>query len=312
MLMFILKRLLSGIVALFVVACLTFVLLYLSSGNIARNIMGDQASEEAVAAKAHELGLDQPLLARLGAWLADAARLQFGNSWFTGEAVFTAIGNRLPLTLALVFGAMILITLAATWLGVTAAVYRGTADRIVQLLSVIFSAMPGFIIGIGLIIAFSINLRLFPAVSRITPTASAGVWIASLALPVIALTLNGFAGAAQQIRSAFIRQLELDYVRTLRSRGIPEREVLYRHVLRASGPAGLTVLSLQFIGLLGGVVIIETIFALPGMGSLAVTATTQSDLPLVMGVVIYSVAIVVVVGLLVDIANGWLNPKVRV
>ncbi|MEO6714773.1 MAG: ABC transporter permease, partial [Mycobacteriales bacterium] len=117
---------------------------------------------------------------------------------------------------------------------------------------------------------------------------------------------------AAQIRSAFIKQLELDYVRTLRSRGISEREILFRHVLRSAAPAGLTVLSLQFIALLGGVVIIESIFAIPGLGRLAITATTQSDLPLVMGVVIYTVIIVVVVNLIVDIVNGWLNPKVRV
>lgn len=134
----------------------------------------------------------------------------------------------------------------------------------------------------------------------------------SLTLPVIALVINGVASAAQQIRSAFIKQLELDYVRTLRSRGISEREILFRHVLRSAAPAGLTVLSLQFISLLGGVVIIESIFAIAGMGRLAVEATTQSDLPLVMGVVVYTVVIVIVVNLLVDILNGWLNPKVRV
>ena len=134
----------------------------------------------------------------------------------------------------------------------------------------------------------------------------------SLTLPVIALVINGVASAAQQIRSAFIRQLELDYVRTLRSRGITEREILFRHVLRSAAPAGLTVLSLQFISLLGGVVIIESIFAIAGMGRLAVEATTKSDLPLVMGVVVYTVVIVIVVNLLVDILNGWLNPKVRV
>lgn len=312
MLSFIAKRLLSGIVALFVVACLTFTLLYLSSGNIARNIMGDQASEAAVAAKAHELGLDQPLLTRLGKWLADAVRLEFGQSWFTNQPVFSAIGARLPLTLTMVGIAIVLIAIVATLLGVTAAVKRGGADRAVQIMAVLAASIPGFIIGIALVLVFAIRLKWFPAISKIAPGSSARVWAASLTLPVIALVLNGIASAAQQIRSAFIKQLELDYVRTLRSRGIPEREILFRHVLRAAAPAGLTVLSLQFIGLLGGVVIIETIFALPGMGSLAVAATTQSDLPLVMGVVMYSVAIVVVVNLLVDIANGWLNPKVRV
>ncbi len=312
MLRFVARRLLSGVVALFVVACLTFVLLYSTSGNVARNIMGDQASEEAVALKAHELGLDRPLLVRLGDWLGDALRLEFGTSWFTNEPVFTAIGNRLPLTLTMVVVAIVLIAVVATLLGVTAAVKRGAADRVVQVMAVLAASIPGFIIGIVLVLVFAIQIRLFPAVSRIGPRSGVAVWAASLTLPIIALVLNGIASAAQQIRSAFIRQLEQDYVRTLRSRGIPEREILFRHVLRAAAPAGLTVLSLQFIGLLGGVVIIESIFAIAGMGRLAVDATTQSDLPMVMGVVIYSVAIVVVVNLLVDIANGWLNPKVRV
>jgi len=312
MLTFIGKRLASGVVALVVVACLTFVLLFTTSGNIARNIMGDQAPEESVAAKAHELGLDRPLLARLGSWLWDAVHLQFGKSYFSEQQVVSAMTSRLPLTLSMVFVAIVLTALIATLLGVTAAVKRGVADRVVQVMAVLGASIPGFIIGIVLVLVFAINLRWFPAVSKIGPTSKPSVWVASLTLPVIALVLNGIASATQQIRSAFIKQLELDYVRTLRSRGIPEREVLFRHVLRAAAPAGLTVLSLHFIGLLGGVVIIETLFALPGLGRLAVDATTQSDLPLVMGVVIYTVAIVVVVNLLVDIANGWLNPKVRV
>ena len=312
MLFMILRRIGSGIGVLFTVACLTFVLLYSSSGNIARNILGDQATAAAIAAKEAQLGLDQPLLNRLGDWWLHALRGDFGRSWFTNEAVFTAIGNRLPVTLVMVITSIILIALAAVALGMVAAVRRGWLDRLVQVGAVLGSALPGFIIGVFLVWLFAIQLHWLPAISKITPKAGVNAWVVSLTLPVIALVINGVASAAQQIRSAFIKQLELDYVRTLRSRGIPEREILFRHVLRAAAPAGLTVLSLQFIGLLGGVVIIETIFALPGLGSLAVTATTQSDLPLVMGVVMYTVAIVVIVNLLVDIANGWLNPKVRV
>lgn len=309
---FILRRLLSGVVVLFTVACLTFVLLFSGSGNIARNIMGDQATEEAVAAKAAELGLDQPLFARLGDWLVSAVRGEFGESWFTNEPVFSAIASRLPVTLVMVVIAIILTAILATILGVAAAVKRGWIDRLVQVLAVIGSAVPGFIIGVFLVWYFALTLGWFDAVSTIAPDSPPSSWVTSLTLPIIALVINGVASTAQQIRSAFIKQLELDYVRTLRSRGIPEREILFRHVLRAAAPAGLTVLSLQFIALLGGVVIIESIFAISGMGRLAVSATTQSDLPIVMGVVIYTVVIVIVVNLLVDIANGWLNPKVRV
>lgn len=312
MLTFILKRLASGVAVLLVVVVLTFVLLYASSGNIARNLLGDQATDEAVALKEAQLGLDQPLLTRLMDWLGNAARGEFGRSWFTNEPVFEAIANRLPVTLVMVGVSIVVIAIVATVLGMIAATRRGWADRVVQVGAVIGGAVPGFIIGVVLVWFLAIEAGLFPAISRIAPGVGIEVWVASLTLPVLALLINGVAGAAQQIRSAFIKQLELDYVRTLRSRGISEREILVKHVLRSAAPAGLTVLSLQFIALLGGVVIIESIFAISGMGRLAVTATTQSDLPLVMGVVIYTVIIVIVVNLVVDVLNGWLNPKVRV
>ncbi|WP_225753292.1 ABC transporter permease [Actinotalea sp. Marseille-Q4924] len=312
MLVMIARRLASGVVVLATVAVLAFTMLYMNSGNVARNILGDQATDEAVALKQAQLGLDQPLLSRLGDWFAGAARGELGKSWFTNEAVIDAIASKLPVTLAMVGIAIVLIAVVATWLGVTAAVRRGWVDRFVQVLAVTGNSVPGFIIGVLLAWAFAIQLGWFPAISTIAPGAGASAWVMSLTLPIIALVINGVASAAQQIRSAYIRQLEMDYVRTLRSRGIGESEILVKHVLRSAAPAGLTVLSLQFIGLLGGVVIIESIFAIPGLGRLAVTATTQSDLPLVMGVVIYTVLIVIVVNLAVDIANGWLNPKVRV
>ncbi|MFH5822763.1 ABC transporter permease [Georgenia sp. AZ-5] len=312
MLMHIARRLVSGVVVLIVVASLAFVLLFIGSSNIARNILGDQATEEAVALKAAELGLDQPILSRLGDWMLNAVQGELGRSWFSNQDVFEAILSRLPITLVMVFASITLIAVAATVLGMVAAVRRGWVDRVVQVGAVLGSSLPGFIIGVFLVTIFAVQLGWFDAVSRIRPGAGAWVWVSSLTLPVVALLINGVAGTAQQIRSAFIKQLEQDYVRTLRSRGIPEREILFKHVLRSAAPAGLTVLSLQFIGLLGGVVIIESIFAIPGMGKLAVDATTQSDLPLVMGVVIYTVIIVIIVNLLVDILNGWLNPKVRV
>lgn len=306
------RRLISGAVVLVAVAVLAYTMLFAGSGNIARNILGDQATEDQVAQKKAELGLDQPLLTQLGSWMSDAIRMDFGRSWFTSQPVFEAIGSRLPVTLAMVFVSVGIIAVVATVLGVAAAVKRGWIDRLVQIGAVGGSALPGFIIGVFLVTFFAVQLGWFDATSQIRPGASAGAWVTSLTLPIIALVINGVAGTAQQIRSAFIKQLEQDYVRTLRSRGISEREVLFKHVLRSAAPAGLTVLSLQFIALLGGVVVIESIFAIPGMGKLAVDATTQSDLPLVMGVVMYTVVIVIIVNLLVDILNGWLNPKVRV
>lgn len=308
---FILKRLGSGLVVLFAVSILVFSLLYISSGSIARNILGDQATPEQLAVKEAELGLDQPIVARYFSWLTDALGGDLGTSWFTSEPVAHALATRIPVTMTMVVAAMILIAIIATLIGVAAAVKRGWVDRAVQIGAIIGDSIPGFVIGIILVTVLAIQMGLFPATSTISPGEPASAWILSLTLPVAALLINGVTGGAQQIRSAVIKQLERDYVRTLRSRGIGEREILFRHVLRSAAPAGLTVLSLQLIGMLGGVVIIEQIFALPGMGPLAVAATSQSDQPVVMGVVMYTVAVVIVVNLIVDLLNGWLNPKVR-
>jgi peptide/nickel transport system permease protein len=312
MLSFLIRRIAAGAVVLATVCCLTFLLLYFSGANVARNILGDQATPEQVVAKEAELGLDRPLLSRLGDWWSSALSGDLGRSWLNRQPVLDTLANRLPVTLTMLVVAVLLVAVVATVLGLTAAVRRGWADRLVQVGAVVGDAVPGFLIGLVLVIVFAIQLDWFPAVSTISPGAGTSAWAASLTLPVLALLVGGITGTAQQVRSAVIKQLGMDYVRTLRSRGLPEREILVRHVLRSAAPAGLTVLSLQFIGMLGAVVVLEEIFALPGIGTLAVQATTTGDLPLVMGVVVYTVLIVIVVNLLVDLLNGWLNPKVRV
>ena len=312
MVTFILKRIVSGISVLVAISFFTYCLLYFSGTNIARNILGEFASQEQVAAKEVELGLDRPLLVRFMEWAGQAVQGNFGSSWFNSEPVIGAISTRLPITLTLVITAMLCITIVATLLGMAAAVKRGWIDKLVQGAAVAGDAIPDFVLGIVLVAVFAINLQYFPATSSISPGSGINIWVASMTLPVIALLINGVASVAQQVRSAVIKQLEKDYVRTLRSRGIPEWEILFKHVLRSAAPAGLTVLSLKFVGMLGGVVIIEQIFALPGMGALAVQSTSMGDIPLVMGVVLYTVIIVIIVNLLVDLINGWLNPKVRV
>jgi peptide/nickel transport system permease protein len=309
---FILRRLASGVILLFVVCAVAYALLFANGSSIARNIVGDQATEAQVAAKEAELGLDQPLPLRFIDWVGSAITGDLGRSWFGPITVGDALTTRLPVTLALIGVAMLLVTVLATLIGTTAAVRRGWVDRVVQIGAVIGDAIPGFVLAVVLATVFAIQLGIFPAVSTIAPGAGPEAWIASLTLPVIAIVLNYVTASAQQIRSAVIQQRDRDFVRTLRSRGLGESEILIRHVLRAAAPAGLTVLSLQFVGLLGGAVILERIFALPGIGQLAVTSTVTGDIPIVMGVVLYTVVIVVIVNLVVDLINGWLNPKVRV
>ncbi len=312
MLRFVLRRLAAGVVLVAVITTVTFFLLYLSGGNIARRILGQQATAQTVQQKAHELGLDRPVLTQFGAWVSHAVHGDLGSSWFTGQTVTNAITSRLSVTLSLVISATVITAVVAVVLGIVAATRRGWADRVVQVLSVLGFAVPGFLVALGLVTLFAIDLHWFRPTGYTALTASPSLWLSSIALPVIALSLGGIAGVTAQIRGSVIDALRQDYVRTLRSRGLSEARVVYKHGLRnAAGPA-LSVLAVQFVGLLGGAVIVEEVFAIPGLGQVAVGATGQGDIPLVMGLVLATALIVVVLNLIVDLLQGWLNPKVRI
>jgi peptide/nickel transport system permease protein len=309
---FVLRRLAAGVVLVMVITTVTFFLLHLGGGNIARRILGQQATAATVQQKAHELGLDRPVLTQFGDWVSHAVRGDLGSSWFTGQTVANAITSRLSVTLSEVIGATVLTAVVSVVLGIVAATRRGWADRVVQVLSVLGFAIPGFLLALGLVTVFAIDLHWFKPTGYTAITASPSAWLSSITLPVIALSLGSIAGVAGQIRGSVIDALRQDYVRTLRSRGLSEARVVGKHVLRnAAGPA-LSVLAVQFVGLLGGAVIVETIFAIPGLGQVAVGATGQGDIPLVMGLVVATAIIVVILNRIVDLLQGWLNPKVRI
>jgi peptide/nickel transport system permease protein len=312
MIAFIVKRVLSGVGLLLAISTIAYFLIFSSSTNIALNILGQDATDAQIFAKQKELGLDQPVFERYLHWLSHAIHGDFGVSWFNSEPVVSALLNRLPITLTIVTFAMTFAAIFAITLGTIAAIKGGWIDKSVQVMAIAGFAIPGFLLAIILVTFLAIRMKLLPATGWVAFADDPANWGKSLILPVTSLVLATVASAAQQIRSAIKGVMERDFVRTLTSRGIPRREIIIKHILRAAAPAGLTVLSLQFVGMLGGSVIIEKIFALPGMGELAVNATTQGDTPVVMGVVVYTVLIVIVVNLVVDLLNGWLNPKVRV
>ncbi|MFS0713930.1 ABC transporter permease [Microbacterium sp. 2P01SA-2] len=311
MLTFILRRLLSGVVLIAVISFLAFVLLYAGGGDIARRILGENATAETVAKKTEELGLNRPLLVQYGDWVASALTGNLGRSWFTGELVSVSVSGRLAVTLSLVLGATVVSAILAVVLGVLAARRGGIVDGAVQFLSLVGFAVPGFLIALLLVLVFAINLGWFKATGYVPITTSPTGWIASVTLPVVALSLGAIATVAAQVRGSVIDAMSRDYVRTLRSRGLGMRSVIYKHVLRNAGGPALAVLAVQFVGLLGGAVVVEQIFAIPGMGQLSVRSTTLGDVPVVMGLVIAFAIIVVIVNLLIDLAQAALNPKVR-
>ncbi|WP_347976922.1 ABC transporter permease [Microbacterium sp. ProA8] len=311
MLAFIFRRLLSGVILIAVISFLAFLLLYAAGGDIPRRILGENATADTVAKKAEELGLDRPLLTQYFDWLTSAFTGDLGRSWFTGELVTTSVTNRVAVTLSIVIGATVISAIISVVVGVLAARRGGAVDGTVQVFSLIGFAIPGFLIALFLVLVFAINLGWFKATGYVPLTTSVAGWLSSVTLPIIALSIGAIATVTQQIRGSVIDAMSRDYVRTLRSRGLSTNSVVYRHVLRNAGGPALAVLAVQFIGLLGGAVIVEQVFAIPGMGQLTVRATTLGDIPVVMALVIVFAIIVVVVNLLIDLAQAALNPKVR-
>jgi peptide/nickel transport system permease protein len=171
--------------------------------------------------------------------------------------------------------------------------------------------IPGFLLALLIVIVFAVNLRLFPATGFIPIQRSFSGWLATVTLPSISIALGGILGIALWVRASVIDLLRLDFVRTLRSRGISERTILLKHVLRNAAPPTLTIFGFTVIGLLSGVIFVERIYALPGLGQLALTSGQSGDIPAMLGVTSFMVVVVVFVNLAVDVANGILNPKSR-
>ncbi|WP_084105817.1 ABC transporter permease [Demequina sp. NBRC 110056] len=308
---FITRRVISGISLLFVISSAAYLLLYISSGDVARNLLGPTATDEQVAAKAAELGLDQPLLTRYWDWLTGALTGDFGTSWASRAPVTEVLGGRVSVTLTLVIAAVIVSALGAIVLGTLAASRGGWSDRTIQVVSLIGAAVPGFLIAMLLVLFVAIDLGWFAATGYVRPTESFSGWIQTAVLPITALAVAGVAAVTQQVRGSMLDEQRKDYVRTLECRGLSRRSIVFRHVLRNAATPALNVLALMFIALLGGAVVVEQVFAIPGLGKLTVSSTLTGDVPVIMGIVVVTVMLVVAVNLLIDLIQAWLNPKVR-
>jgi peptide/nickel transport system permease protein len=308
---YILRRLAWGFLLVLAATTASFFLIYAGGANIAANILGTDATEGQVAIKAAELGLDRPLLVQYWDWLSSALAGDLGESYFRPVSVSAAVVDRFWITLSFVVVSTVVVGAVSVALGLVAATRRGFVDRLIQIIAVVGVALPSFWVALVLVLVLAIWLRLLPATGFVPLTQSPSQWLATIAMPVIALSLAGVASTAGQVRNAVIEVLERDFVRTLRARGLSRRRILFAHVLRNAAPPALTVLSLQFIGMMGGAVVIERVFGINGLGSLAVESTVTSDVPMVMGVMITYGMIVLCSYLVLDIVNGWVNPKAR-
>jgi peptide/nickel transport system permease protein len=305
------RRCVMAVPLLFVVSALTFVLVSLTPGNAAEEILGTSATPAAYAAFNRALGLNLPLYEQYWDWLRHAFTGNLGQSIFTSQPVTQEIGQRLPVTLSLLVGALIVSAVAGIGLGAFSAVRGGTIGRIADALALVGFSLPGFWVGAELIVIFAVWRNWFPATGYVPISASPAGWLHSLVLPVVTLSLYGIASTAKQTREAMLDVLASEHIRMARANGLPWHAIVFRHALRNASMRVVTVLGLLAVGLLGGTVLVENVFALPGVGSLMVTAATQHDLPVVAGIAVYFTLIVVAINLVVDLAYLWLNPRVR-
>jgi peptide/nickel transport system permease protein len=307
----VLNRLVASIVLLLAVSALTFVLLALTPGDPAREIVGKYGSHQAYVQVRHELHLDEPIYTQYWTWLKGAVHGDLGTSLLTGESVVRSIETRLPASLSLVIGALIVSVLIGVSLGTFSAVRGGTAGRFADVFSLGGAALPEFWLAAILIAIFAVNLGWFPATGYVEFATSPGDWLSSLVLPVAALSLAGTAGIAKQTREAMLDALASEHVRVAWATGIRPVSIVFRHALRSAALSVVTVAGWLFIALLGGSVLVEAVFAIPGLGSLAVSAANRHDIPVIQGIVVCFTVLVVIVNLLVDLIYMWVNPRVR-
>lgn len=312
MMTLLLGRLARMIPQLLIISVGAFALVLLLPGDPAVTLAGDNASTEQVARIREVMGLNDPWFVRYFTWLIAGVQGDFGASLFSGASVGDLIFSRFPVTAWLALIAVIIAVLFGVPAGIFAAVYRGSwVDRTVTVAASAGIAIPSFWLGLMLIVVFAVQMGILPSGGYSPPSAGFGNWLLTLLLPATALSATPAAELARHTRSAMISVLEQDFVRTARSKGTREGTIMLRHALRNAASPVITILSFQIAFLLGGSVIIEQIFGLPGVGSLAVQAVHEKDFPVLQGVVVISAVIVMVVNLFTDVLYGLLNPKVR-
>lgn len=311
MLTLIAKRLLLAVPILALTSIITFVLQAMIPGDAARSIAGIGASPEAYQRVRAELNLDLPLWEQYGIYIARVFRGDLGSSLFSSEPVTQTLALRLPVTLSVIIGSTLVASLIGILLGTLSARSGGRFARVIDVVSLVGSALPNFWLALILVSVFAIAIPLLPATGYVPISDSAPAWAASLVLPVVALATGGVAQLAKITRDAVGTALSQDYIRTLRAAGIGEFALLWKHALKNAGVPIVTVIGLVFVGALAGSLFVENVFALPGLGSLINQATLLGDIPVIQGVALAYACIVILVNLLVDVSYGFLNPKVR-
>ena len=316
---FLVRRIFEGLLVMWLVTVGVFIIFYIGPGpkGVARALAGKSATPEVVAAVSHRLLLDQPIWKQYAHFLWLLLHGNLGYSFYHNQSVNSILAAAFPITLSLVLGAAVLWVVMGVLSGVLSAVRaRSLADRAFTGLALFFYSMPTFVLGLLFLLFFYYELTIhgihaFPGSGYTPITVSPWGWFRSLILPWFTLALVSAATYTRLTRGSMLDVMGEDYIRTARAKGLSERRVIFRHSLRAALTPVVTQFGLDVGILLGGAVITEQVFGLPGLGFTAVQAITQQDLPIIIGVVIVAAAAVVVANIVVDAFYAVLDPRVR-
>lgn len=312
MLGFIIRRILATIPVMGIVALFVFSLLYIAPGDPAVVIAGDQATPQDVERIRIGLGLDKPFLERFGDWSWRIVRGDLGTSMFTGLPVTQLIAQRLEPTLSLMIVTLLLAILIAVPMGVVAAWKAGSLlDRALMAFAVFGFSVPVFVVGYVLAYVFALELEWFPVQGYTPFSAGFWPWLENLVLPAIALGCVYIALIARITRASMLEVLQQDYIRTARAKGMGQNSILFLHALKNAAVPIVTVIGIGVALLIGGAVVTESVFAIPGLGRLTIDAILRRDYPVIQGIVLLFSFVFVLVNLVVDLIYTLLDPRIR-
>ncbi len=309
---FVINRFVQAIVVLLILTFLVFSLLRLVPGDPIAQILGPHADRQSMDQLREQLGFNQSVPEQYATWLGKLVRGDMGESVITRQSVTATLQSRIPVTLQITLGAWVIGILIGVTAGIIAALTRNRwPDYVLSVFTIAGIAMPSFWLAIILMLLFSVRLGWLPTSGYVSPTTD---FVRSIKLSILPWFVAGFGSSAvlmRQTRSALLEVLRQDYVRTAWAKGLTQRVVLFRHALKNGMIPVLTIVGLALGNLLAGEVIVEVVFGLPGMGRLLVESLLSHDYPVIQGIVLVVGVCVILANFLVDIAYGWLDPRVR-
>ena len=312
MIAYILRRFLHLIPVILLTSVLVFLLLHLVPGDPAETVAGPDATPDVIQAVRQKMGLDRPLPIQYGIWLGNVARFDLGASYISKMPVIDLVGYAFPATIQLALAGLFLALAVSLPLGVLASVKQASKlDLFVQSFTALGLGVPNFWLGILLILLFALILGILPPGGRIDPMQSPAMGLKTLILPAVTLGVQMSAVFTRFVRAAMLEVLHEDYVRTARAKGLHERVVVVRHALRSALVPVVTVVGLQFGRLLGGAVVVESVFAWPGVGRLIIQAVEQRDYTVVQAALLWLVLVFLLINLITDVLYAFLDPRIR-